>query len=453
MNKVAERCKKDGCAKFFYASKKMFFELKVVKLVLYFLNVVPVVICFLPTSDSTVKLICSCISFGFTLINLIVGALLSSYKEKAIMEQQLYEATITGSSFSKIEYDRECTNDMHELAIRKGLPAMKKAKTTPITSVPQDINDDYSFLYICRVNAAKTRYVLSREFYAYLLSLAVIAVVFVIVNFQAASGQMIYTLVCCWSLITPLINNCTASRRCLRQCAKICADIDNFFADGDCSVERLARFYYYVQNIEFEMLLNRPVKFKVFEKMCKRGTNALTDGVTQRFKEAIVELKQRNLVMKGVISQPKGKGLITSKEYDLEYLKRKEKEKQLKKAEQKASVQGAAETNLKVKQSDTAKPAVKPEVKKADAVKSAVKSEVAAAKANGKTENAATKSAAKPEVKKADADKSAVKKSAPKKSEVKTSDTKKSEQPKKSAPINSRQTAKPAATETNKNRK
>lgn len=187
--------------------------------------------------------------------------------------------------------------------------------------------------------------------------------------------------------------------------------------------------------------------------MCKRGTNALTDGVTQRFKEAIVELKQRNLVMKGVISQPKGKGLITSKEYDLEYLKRKEKEKQLKKAEQKASVQGAAETNLKVKQSDTAKPAVKPEVKKADAVKSAVKSEVAAAKANGKTENAATKSAAKPEVKKADADKSAVKKSAPKKSEVKTSDTKKSEQPKKSAPINSRQTAKPAATETNKNRK
>lgn len=383
MNKVAERCKKDGCAKFLFASKRMFSELKFIKLALYFLNVVPVIICFLPASTNTVKLICSCVSFGFTLINLVAGAILNNYKEKAIMEQQLYEATITGSSFSKTEYDRECTNDMQELGIRKGLPAMKKAKTYPVTTVPQDISDDYSYLYICRVNAAKTRYLLSRVFYGYILSLVAIAVVFVIVNFQQDFASTIYTLVCCWSLITPLISNCTSSQKCIKQCAKICADIDNFFADGDDSIERLARFYYYVQNIEFEMLLNRPIIFKFFEKMCKRGINALTDGVTQRFKEAILELKQRSLVMKGVISQPKGKGLITSKDYDLEYLKKKQKEKELKKKQQKAALKGAATTNLQVQNGDTKKA----EGKKADGKKT----EVAATKSKPAKKQPTTK--------------------------------------------------------------
>lgn len=398
MNKVAERCKKDSCAKFFFASKKMFFELKCIKLALYFLNVIPVVICFLPTSDGTVKLICSCVSFGFTLMNLIVGAFLSNYKEKAIMGHQIYEAAITGSTFSKTEYDRECTNDMQELAIRKGLPLMKKAKTLPVTVVPQDISDDYSFLYICRINAAKIKFLLSRVFYGYVMCLVAIAVALIIVNFNADAGYLIYTLVCCWSLITPLINNCTSSQRCMRQCSKICADIDNFFADGDCSVERLARFYYYVQNIEFEMLLNRPIIFKFVEKLYKRGVNALTDGVTQRFKESIVELKQRNLVLKGVINQPKGKGLITSKDYDLEYLKRKEKEKQIKKAQEKAALKGAAATTLHVQTEEEAK---KTQAKKVEPAKTEVK---------------------KPEVKKTE-----TAKPEPKKTEVKKTDAKKPE--------------------------
>ncbi len=423
MNKVAERCKKDSCAKFFFASKKMFFELKCIKIVLYLLNIVPVVICFLPTSDGMVKLICSCVSFGFTLINLIVGALLSNYKEKAIMGHQIYEAAITGSTFSKTEYDRECTNDMQELAIRKGLPLMKKAKTLPITNVPQDISDDYSFLYLCRINAAKIKFLLSRVFYGYVICLVAIAVALIIVNFNADAGYLIYTLVCCWSLITPLINNCTSSQRCMRQCSKICADIDNFFADGDCSVERLARFYYYVQNIEFEMLLNRPTIFKFVEKMYKRGVNALTDGVTQRFKEAIVELKQRNLVLKGVLSQPKGKGLITAKDYDLEYLKRKEKEKQLKKAQEKAALKGAS-TALYVQPESGAKKAepVKTEVKKPEVTKKAepVKAEVK------KPETKKTETV-KPEVKKSEPKKEEPKKTEAKKPEVKKTETKKPE--------------------------
>lgn len=106
MNKVRERCAKDGCAKFLFASNRMFAELKYTKLFLYFLNVVPVVICFLPSSDELTKLICSCVSFALTIINEVASALLSNYKEKAILSHQLYEAEITGSSFSKIEYDR-----------------------------------------------------------------------------------------------------------------------------------------------------------------------------------------------------------------------------------------------------------------------------------------------------------------------------------------------------------
>ncbi len=323
MNRVKERCAKDGCAKFLFAANSMFTELKYTKLFLYLLNVVPVVICFLPSSDELTKLICSCVSFALTIINEVASALLSNYKEKAILSHQLYEAEITGSSFSKIEYDRESTNDLNELAIRKGLPKMRKLEKYPVSFVPSEITDDYSYLYLCRTSAAKIRYLSSRLFAGYVICLIAIAVTLVGVNFvQATTGQTLYIFICFWPLIIPLIRNCLASRKCVRQCVKICADIDNFFADGDDSVERLARFYYYVQNIEFEMLLTKPIIFKVVEAMCRRGVAVLTDGVTQRFKEAIVELKSRNLILRGVIAQPHGKQLITKTDYDLEKLQK-----------------------------------------------------------------------------------------------------------------------------------
>ena len=328
MNKVKERCAKDGCAKFLFASNRMFSELKYTKLFLYFLNVVPVVICFLPSSDELTKLICSCVSFGLTIINEVASALLSNYKEKAILSHQLYEAEITGSSFSKIEYDRESTNDLNELAIRKGLPRMRKVEKYPVSYVPSEITDDYSYLYLCRTSAAKIRYLVSRLFAGYTICLIAIAVTLIGVNFvQATTGQTLYIFICFWPLIIPLIRNCLSSRKCARQCVKICADIDNFFADGDDSVERLARFYYYVQNIEFEMLLTKPIIFKVVEAVCKHGVAVLTDGVTQRFKEAIVELKSRNLMMRGVIAQPHGRQLITKADYDLEKLMKIKKSK------------------------------------------------------------------------------------------------------------------------------
>lgn len=334
MNKVSSRCVKESCAKFLFASNRMSSELKFIKVGMYLLNIIPVVICFLPSSSEQTQLICSCISFAMTLINEVVGSFLTDYKEQAILEHQLYEAEITGSTFSKTEYDRELTNNLNELAIRKGLSKTNKSQGQyPISNVPDEITDDYSYLYLCRVSASKYKYLLSRMFYLYAGILIAIAVGFICATFlNTTTGKTLYLLICFWPLIIPFIRNCAACKKCIRRCVKICADIDNFFADGDASVERLARFYFYVQNIEFEMLTTRPVIYKSIEKCFGHGIKVLTNGVTERFKEAIVELKGKSLMNKGIISQPKGKGLITKVDYDLEYLKKVEKNKKNAKA-------------------------------------------------------------------------------------------------------------------------
>ena len=132
-----------------------------------------------------------------------------------------------------------------------------------------------------------------------------------------------------YPLLSPIIKDCFACKTSMKKCAKICADIDNFFADGDSSIERLARFYYYVQTVEFEMMMVRPAIFNIFPCMFKHGIRNLHDGVTVRFIEAIHELKGRSLMLKGALSQPKGKGLITKVELDYDKLKKIEKEKKV----------------------------------------------------------------------------------------------------------------------------
>lgn len=69
----------------------------------------------------------------------------------------------------------------------------------------------------------------------------------------------------------------------MKYCAKLSADIDNFLADGDDSNMRLARFMYYVQNIEFEMLMASPARYVVFYKLFNKGLKNLEKGVTKRF--------------------------------------------------------------------------------------------------------------------------------------------------------------------------
>ena len=48
MNKVSERCKLDKHAKFYYASNRLFSELKIIRIILYVLAIIPVVITILP---------------------------------------------------------------------------------------------------------------------------------------------------------------------------------------------------------------------------------------------------------------------------------------------------------------------------------------------------------------------------------------------------------------------
>lgn len=409
----------------------MYLELKLIKIFLYILNIIPVVFCFLPITDETGKLACSVVSFGLTLINEVTTSFLSNYKEKAILEHQLYEAEITGSTFSKIEYDRETTNDLNELAIRKGLPSMNKAGSYPRSNVPQDITDDYSYLYLCRKSAAGYRYVLSRIFYIYVFILIGIVITFIACTFtNTKTAESLYLLVCFWPLIIPIIRDCAASKKCMRQCVKICADIDNFFADGDGSIERLARFYFYVQNIEFEMLTTRPVIFKIFNKLFNRGMVILTDGVTERFKDAISELTAKTLMAKGVIAQPKGKDLITKKEYDIDEIQKLMRHKKvlvrrtasLKKAEEKAVPQSKATTSAAKTTSVSAKTpemkSVKPAVttKKVTGVASTSKSATKPVQSKDNTN--------KPVASKATAAKTPAKsskpKEAPKKNEPKT---------------------------------
>ncbi|MDE7161893.1 MAG: hypothetical protein K2N65_03935 [Anaeroplasmataceae bacterium] len=336
MNKVSERCAMDKHAKFYYASKRLFTELKIIRVILYALAIIPVVITMLPLSQSNpiYPAVCTVISFAITLINEAMGSFTSRQKDIAIYSLQVFETGVTGSTFSKIEYDRELTNELNELAIRRGLSAIQKLEDEEryTISVPKDISDEYSYLYICRINAATNKYLLSRMIYIYLFILIAIVTMFICAMFfnnEEKTTQFLVLIIGFWPLISPIIKDFNSAKECVRDCTKVCADIDNYFADGDASVERLARMHYYVQQIEFEMYSSRPTIYKLFKIMFSHGVEVLHEGVTDRFRSSIVELKQKSLMNKGLISQPKGKGLITQKEYDLEKLKKIEKEKKV----------------------------------------------------------------------------------------------------------------------------
>lgn len=367
MNRVAERCKKDSFAKINFGSKRIYSELKLVKLFLYALNFIPVSLCFVQTGDNTLKLIVSLVSFGLTLFTEVLSAFINNHKEKAILLKQLYESEVTGSTFSKIEYDRESTNEIHELAIRKGVPALTKGKKIDVLEVPQVISDDYSYLYLCRKEAATTKFLLARVFYVYVTVLVVLALFLIAGTLQnKTTGESLYYIVCFWPLIMPIIKNCTASKKCIKQCIKISADIDNFFGDGDDSLERLARFYYYVQTIEYEMLLNKPTIYAMFYKIFHNGCSILNKGVTSRFIEAINELKSKSLLAKGYVNVPKSKNLITKVELDAQEILEKEKLRRAR-ARRKAELEKLRKEEAKL---EASKQVAKPVTTKASTSKS-----------------------------------------------------------------------------------
>ena len=325
-NRVKERSQKEEFAKFYYASQKMFFDLKASRVLLYAIALVPVVLSFIPAVSSQYVFICSIISFGLSLLNESLTSFLNEYKKKAVLEYQLYETGIAGTEFSKIEYDRETTNELNELAIRKGLPNMRNKESYYDVNVPEDISDEYAYLYLCRRSAATIKYLLSRIFYIYLMFLVLVGVGFVVaVFFKNETIEYLTLLITFYPVVSPIIKACGKCKECMRDCTKMCADIDNYFADGDISLERLARMHYYVQYIEFEMLTNRPTIYTVFKKTFKKGVEDLEEGVTIRFQRAIVELKGKSMMQKGILASPKGKTLITKVDFDLDKLNKIEK--------------------------------------------------------------------------------------------------------------------------------
>ena len=373
LNKVKERCQKEEFAKFYYASQKMFFDLKASRVLLYVIALIPVILSFIPSVDGMYVFICSVISFGLSLLNEALTSFLNEYKKKAIMEHQLHECGITGTEFSKIEYDRETTNEVNELAIRKGLPKMRNLEKFYDVNVPDDISDDYTYLYLCRRQAATTKYLLSRIFYIYLVFLILVAVGFVAaIFFKTETMEYLALIITFFPVVSPIIKACGKCKECMRNCTKTCADIDNFFADGDSSLGRLARMHYYVQNLEFEMLTNRPTIYNGYKSLFKKGIADLEEGVTIRFKKAIVELKSKSMMQKGIISTPTAKTLITKVDYDLDKLHKLEKDKKQKNKVAKAETttkKTVAATKAEPKKTETKKP----ESKKADKKKTETK--------------------------------------------------------------------------------
>ena len=359
-NRAKERSQKEEFAKFYYASQKMFSDLKASRIVLYVIALVPVVLSFIPAVSGIYVFVSSLVSFGLSLLNEALTSFLTEYKKKAIMEYQLYETGITGTEFSKIEYDRETTNEVNELAIRKGLPRMRNKDSYYDVNVPDDIPDEYAYLYLCRRSAATTKYLLSRIFYIYLFFLILVAVGFVVaVFFKNETKEYLMLLITFYPVISPIIKASGNCKECMRNCTKMCADIDNYFADGDISLERLARMHYYVQYIEFEMLTNRPTIYTVFKKMFKNGVTDLEEGVTIRFERAIVELKGKSMMQKGILASPKGKTLITKVDYDLDKLTKLEK--------------GQKQKGKKTKPETTAKPQTAPKAENAQKTEKAEK--------------------------------------------------------------------------------
>ena len=193
--------------------------------------------------------------------------------------------------------------------------------------------------------------------------MAVVALFVGMIFLKTETKEYLALIIAFYPLVSPIIKDCNSAKECMRNCTKTCADIDNFFADGDVSTERLARMHYYVQQLEYEMYRNRPVIFNFFKKMFKRGVEVLQTGVTERFRSAIVELKQKALIQKGVIAQPKGKSLIVQRDIDMETLKQLERKKKQQKAQKQLAATDATK-RAAVKKPAQKKPAESKKKKK-----------------------------------------------------------------------------------------
>ncbi|MBQ8451778.1 MAG: hypothetical protein IJ538_03275 [Clostridia bacterium] len=300
MNKVAFRSKREENAKFYYASQKMQKESKIIKLVAYFISFIPIIMSLFPMADKkSLVFAATMFSFGLTVLLEFTSSFLNNHKEKGILLNQLYEAEITGTIFSKTEYDREMTNDLNELAIRKSASKMTELKEFKVTEVPDEVEDKFSYLYLCRQKSASTNYLLSRMQGVYIFILTIMIMLFISFAFvKNDSFEFLQLIIQFYPILIPIIRNIAACSKSMKLCTKLSADIDNYFADGDGSNETRAKFSAYAQTLEFEAMMASPARYAVFTKTFKHGLSILEKGVTKRFIVA-----QKKLVKKPVRSK------------------------------------------------------------------------------------------------------------------------------------------------------
>lgn len=289
MNKVETNCQKESNAKFYYASEKMFLESKILKITSFVITIIPIVLSLITKgAHNTAVFVTTMISFAFAVTLELLSSFTTTHKERSVLLRQLYSAGITGCTFSKIEYDREQTNYLNELAIRKAEAKISTLKEFYVVKVPKEINDKYSYLYLCRTNAASNNYLMSRMYAVYICSLVLIVALFICFAFvKNNTFEFLQLIIQFYPLILPVIRNINACHKAMNYYTKISADIDNYFASQNKSSETRARFISYIQGLEFEAMRANPEKYKIFSKAFSGGLKKLNRGVTNRFIDAI----------------------------------------------------------------------------------------------------------------------------------------------------------------------
>ena len=331
MNRVAINCRNESNAKFYYASRKMFFESKAIKVMAYLISIVPIVLSVIPMGEKqTLVFAATMVSFALTVILEFLSTFLNAHKEQSVLLSQLYEAGITGCTFSKIEYDREMTNGLNELAIRKAEAKISSLKEFHVQYVPKEIDDKYSYFYICRTNAASNNFLMSRMYAFYICALILIISVFTSFAFvKHNTFEFLQLIIQFYPLILPVIRNINSCQKAMRYYTKVSADIDNYFAAKNKSSEKRASFVYYIQNLEFEAMMATPAKYAIFSKIFNGGLKKLSRGVTNRFIEAVESLDgKKKKRLEPVPLKPKKENKKAEKLVELKKVEKTNKKKQ-----------------------------------------------------------------------------------------------------------------------------
>lgn len=300
VNNISKLCQEDKNAKFYYSSEKIMFESKTIKVLTYVIAIIPVLLSVIPfTKDAQIVFIFTMVSFGLTLVIEFAGSFISNHKEKGILLGQLYEVNITNSEFSKIQYDREMTNELNELAIRKSGRKMSKLTKYHEVYIPKEVDDKFGYLYLARIKAAKINFLMSRMkgiYYIVLIALVILFVTFAIIREE--TKEFLQLIIQFYPLVMPIIKNITGTNKTMKYCIKISADIDNYIATQNPSSDELARFLYYVQSLELEALMASPARYSIFKVMFSQGLKILEEGVTSRFIESLGVFSKKDINIK-----------------------------------------------------------------------------------------------------------------------------------------------------------